>query len=302
MDLNDQGHGIRQNVRARQTIFIQGDKMFRKRLIPVIAVAALALATFAGITGYRAVYAQATTPTPTVTAPTVTAPAQSGQSSGQQAVPGKGWRGGPGDQANNTNLAAALNITTDKLTAAYQAANTEALKQAVAKGLITQAQADQYAANAQNGRPFHFDEFGSSGIDYNALLAQTLNITTDQLKAAQTTAYNTAIDAAVKAGTMTQAQADLAKGQRALMANSAFQTSMKTAYDAAVKQAVSDGVITQAQADQILAAAAQQPNGFFGGFGPGMGHGGRGGHGGPDHFGAPAGTDANNSTGTTNGL
>lgn len=273
--------------------------MTRKKIIPILTVIALGAAAVAGVFGYRAVYAQAATPT-------ATAPAQSGQSSGtsgttaQPLQPGLDKHGPMGDQVSNTDLAAALGITTDQLTAAYQTANTEALKQAVAKGLITQAQADQYAAGTTSGkpiRPFDFGQFANSGIDYNALLAQALNITTDQLKAAQTTAFNTAIDNAVKNGTMTQDQADLAKARRALQNDSNFQANLKSAYEAALKQAVTDGTITQAQADLLIQAESQMPGGMGGGFGFDMGRGGHGGHGGPMM--PPDSTSSNSGSGTS---
>lgn len=288
---------------SQDTNLFNKEHIVRKTFLPYIVVAALGLVAVFGVFGYRAVYAQAVAPTATATtaapatAPTTAAPAQSGQTT--QAVPGK--RGGLKGEASNTDLAAALGITTDKLTAAYTSANAAALKQAVAKGLITQAQADQITANAQNnGEPFHmFGNLANSGIDYNALLAQALGITTDQLKTAQTTAYNTALDTAVKNGTMTQAQADLAKARRALQNDTKFQANLKSAYDAAVKQAVTDGTITQAQADAIIQAETQQPNGGFDGFGPGFG-GGRGGHGGPRGFLPPSGTTTNNGTSSNN--
>ncbi|MGD0006426.1 MAG: hypothetical protein ABSE06_19620, partial [Anaerolineaceae bacterium] len=92
----------------------------------------------------------------------------------------------------------------------------------------------------------------------------------------------------VKAGTITQAQADLEKGRNALSNNAKFQASLQSAYEAAVKQAVTDGVITQAQADQIL--KDQSGKGFPGGFGGlgGFGAQGLGGSGGPGGF-APRG-------------
>jgi len=248
----------------------------RTKLVLSVLAGVMALTAVFGAVTYQ-VYAQAPTPT---------APAQSAGSGPGQFQPGPG-RGGRGGHLgfSNADLASALGITTDQLTAAYNTANAEALKQAVSQGLITQAQADQLAANANNGEPIHFGFLGKLGgtnsIDYNALLAKALNITTDQLKAAQQKAMNAAIDAAVQAGTMTQAQADEMKGMNALAADSAFQSAMKSAFDAALKQAVSSGVITQAQADAISQRQAQS-NGFFdGGFGGGHGRGGPGGPGGP---------------------
>jgi hypothetical protein len=184
------------------------------------------------------------------------------------------------DGASDQDLATALGIDLTKLQDAEKTATAEALKQAVAAGLITQAQADQMTANGgARGLP----RFNNSTIDYNALLAKALGITTDQLKAAQLTAFNARIDQAVKDGTLTQAQADLQKARQALENNTKFQSSLKTAYEAALKQAVSDGVITQAQADALLASQATMDKGGFG-F-----EGGRGGHGVPGGPGGPGG-------------
>ena len=166
----------------------------------------------------------------------------------------------------------------DKLTAAEQSANAEALKQAVAKGLITQAQADQYTTNGDR-RFLDWNLFAQNGIDYDTLLANALGITKDQLTAAYAKAYTTRIDAQVTAGSLTQAQADLLKGQYTLANSSKFQSSMQSAFTAAVNQAVTDGVITQAQADAILKNSA---NTNFGG----MFMGGRGGF---DGMGGPGG-------------
>lgn len=181
---------------------------------------------------------------------------------------------GKGGQADQY-LADALGITLDELTAAYQAANQAALDQAVADGLITQAQADELAAR---GTAFPFGKrwggwLSRSGIDYEALLAAELNISVEELQAARQEAHNARVDQAVADGRLTAEQADLLKGEYALRNNSDFRSAMQSAFEAAVREAVESGVITQAQADQIL--ARQQERGL-GGFGLG---GGRGGHG-----------------------
>jgi hypothetical protein len=161
-----------------------------------------------------------------------------------------------------------LGITTDELSAAYQKANEAALAQAVEQGLITQAQADQI--NAQGTAfPFsgrHRGWFDLESIDYNALLADALGISVDELQAAYAEAYVARIDQAVTDGNLTQEQADLMKGRYALYTDEAFQASMQSAFEVAVQQAVSSGVITQAQADQILA-----DNDLMKGFGMGFG-------------------------------
>jgi ribosomal protein S20 len=164
-----------------------------------------------------------------------------------------------------------LGITVEQLNTAFQTANQAALDQAVQKGLITQAQADELKSR---GATFPFGGrwsgwLSQNGIDYQALLADALGITVDQLNAAYITAHNAAIDQAVADGRLTQEQADLMKGEYALKNNQNFQTAMKNAFEAAVKQAVTEGVITQAQADQIL--ANQDGMGLRGFGGPGFG-------------------------------
>jgi hypothetical protein len=257
----------------------------RKTMIAIIVTGALAVVAAFGAVSYRAVYAQA----PTATPGTPANPQQPGQLGPGQFGPGHagklGGRGGGG--YSDADLAAALGITTDQLTAAYKTATTDAINEALSKGLITQAQADNLLANSANERGLGdlARLGGANGLDYNALLAKALNITTDQLTAAYTTAYNTSLDNAVKNGSLTQAQADAMKAERALANNAKFKAAMQSSYEAAIKQAVTDGVITQAQADALLQQAGQN-GGFFGGRGfehggPGFG-GGRGGRGGPN--------------------
>lgn len=243
-----------------------------KKVLPFLAISVLSVAAVFGVAAYQNVSAQA--PEPTQTAPATPA-------TPQQSEKGHGWVDGKAGESTDQYLADALGVTTDQLSAAYQAATTEALKLAVADGKLTQAQADQLAARA-NG---HIDGrwLNDANIDFNALLAKALNISADQLTAARQKAFDARIDAAVTAGSMTQEQADLMKGRYALGNSAQFQSSMQSAFEAAVNQAVQSGVITQAQADQILKNATQMGsrgfNGFggFGGFGSPHGHGGRGG-------------------------
>jgi hypothetical protein len=177
---------------------------------------------------------------------------------------GKGRAGGPGGYSDS-DLAAALGITVDELTAARQKAYETALTQAVEKGLITQSQADDLKTK---GTAFPYGNrwegwLTQNGFDFDALLADALGISVEKLQSAYIQAYNTRIDQAVTDGTMTQEQADLMKGQNALRADKTFQASMQSAYEAAVKQAVTDGVITQAQADLILKNASNWNMGGF---------------------------------------
>ncbi len=246
--------------------------MNKKKIITILTGGALALATVFGVVTYRVVNAQASTPTPN-------APNGAGQPGAD-----RGMRGGG---ISDENLATALGISVDQLQAAQTTATDEALKQAVADGSITQDQADQFAQNNANGGSFGGMPFlRDSAIDYNALLAQALGISTDELQAANQKAYFANLDQAVQDGTMTQEQADAAKGNYALSNDASFQSTMKSAYQAAVQQAVTDGVITQAQADQFL---SNNNGAAWGGLGGPAGFGGQGGPGGHGGFGPQGG-------------
>ena len=215
--------------------------MKQKKIISIITLGALAIATVFGALVYRTVQAAGS--------------AQAANPDQAAAYTGRGFGGGERGGFSNQDQATALGITVDELNTAYQTANAALLKQAVTDGLITQAQADEITSN---GAAFPLggrwaDWLNQKGLDYDTFLAQALGITTDELQAAHLKAFNVRIDQAVTNGNLTQSQADLLKGQYALYRNAAFQASMKSAYESAVKQAVTDGVITQAQADQILA-------------------------------------------------
>jgi hypothetical protein len=265
--------------------------MNAKKIISTIVGGGLVIAAaFGAVATYHTVFAQ--TPTPNTSTPS----SQPGNAPG-------GPKGGMRDGGyTEDQLASALGITVDKLQAAEQTATSEALKQAVADGTITQSQADQFAQNSGNGRGFGDEMFlRDSNIDYNALLAKALGITTDQLKAARQTATFAAIDQAVTAGNMTQTQADAAKARYLLSNSTTFQSSLNSAFQAAVKQAVTDGLITQAQADALLSSTNGQLDwGMRGGFdGFGGGHGGHGGPGGRDGFAPNSGSGSSTAPTTT---
>ena len=167
-----------------------------------------------------------------------------------QARGGRGFEG-----VSDEDLAEALGITVEELTAAREQAKSATLEQAVADGLITQAQADEILSGDRPtlalGRWSNW--LSENGIDYQAYLAEALGITVEELQAARSAAFIANVEQAVADGTITQEKADLILGRFALAQDSTFQSSMQTAFEAAVNQAVADGVITQAQADQILA-------------------------------------------------
>ena len=156
-------------------------------------------------------------------------------------------------------LAKELGISVDKLQTARTQAEDQMLADAVANGDLTQEQADLIKARRAL----------QSYLDPNALFAEALGISTEQLQSYRDQGLSLS-EILNKAG------------KTAVEVRDAEQA----AYQSAIHKAVSDGVITQAQADQILANGFRWLGGFGGpgGFGcPGRFGGGRG-HGG---FGFP---------------
>jgi hypothetical protein len=149
-------------------------------------------------------------------------------------------------------LAEALGITVDELEAAQEQAHAAAIQQALDQGLITQEQAD-WMSSRMKLRDY---------LDRDALTAQALGITVEELQQART-------DGKPLAVLIYELQLDPAT----------VRINMQSAYEAAIQQAVTDGVITQEQADQILAGRG------FGGRGGFAGPGGFGQFGGPRGFG-----------------
>lgn len=251
--------------------------------------------------------------------------------------PGKFGRGGflglPEDLTPKDELLAdALGISVDDLAEAQTEAHAAAIEQAVEAGLLTQEQADQilegnfgfrgFGLFGHHGFGHHgFGPLGDNEIDFDALLADALGISVEDLQAAREEAHAAAIAEMVEGGYLTQEQADLMAARQALkeyidpdalmaealgispadlqaareegtslpalleelgLTYAEFAQAKQGAYESAVQQAVDDNVLTQEQADQILSG------GGFGG--PGFrGPGGFGRHGGPGGFGGNGG-------------
>jgi len=235
-----------------------------KRWIPIFVIAALAVGGFAAFGAIDQAYAQA------------------GSSAAADVNAGVFARGGRGNLGyTDEELAAALGITTDELTTARTEAKAAALAQAVEDGLITQAQADEIAAN---GSAFPFGGrwggwLSAQGLDFDTYLADALEISTEELAAARAEALDAHLAALVADGRITQDQADLMKARFALTNSETFRSDLQSAFESALAKAVADGTITQAQADLLLAERAERPGlglrGGFDGFG-GMGGGCRG--------------------------
>jgi len=226
---------------------------------------------------------------------------------------GKGSpRGNPTDE--NKYLAEVLGITEDELTAAQQEATEAAIQAAVDQGLITQEQADEMLNNDKGFPGFGFFGRGRPGetqsentIDYDALLAKALGITTDELKTAREEARETMLADEVANGDISQEEVDLMSIRQAVasyinrdelqaealgittdelktyreartsmediltavgLTEEEYQAALKAAYEAALAKAVSDGAITQEQADLYL---ANYDKGMPGMSGPGQG-------------------------------
>jgi polyhydroxyalkanoate synthesis regulator phasin len=200
--------------------------------------------------------------------------------------------------ASDEYLAQALGVSAAELEAAKQTAYQAALDQALAEGLITQEQADAIAERAAaSGRlsSRYLREFtsGDSAIDVDALLADALGITADQLSAARTEAQSLALAAAVEAGTITQEQADQQQAEQALKSyldEQGYETQVRTLYENLVQQAVQAGVLTQEQADTFLSDSNGLGGHLDGMRGIDGGRGGRHGSGDAGRMG-PAGTD-----------
>lgn len=148
----------------------------------------------------------------------------------------------------------------------------------------------------------HGGRFGlKTGFDYDAFLADELDVTVEELQNARQAAQEAALEQAVAEGVITAEQADLIQAKQALrqyidsqeilgsalgidaadieaareagepvhelfgdLEPGEIKGILQAAYEDAVQQAIDEGVITESQAEQL------QANGFRGGF-PGKG-------------------------------
>jgi hypothetical protein len=182
---------------------------------------------------------------------------------------GSHFGGLPGNAINHEALLAeALGITEAELEAAAQEAQMAGVEEALAAGLITEAQAEQMRARIQL----------KSYLDQETMLAEALGMSVEDLRAAFS-------EGKTITTLLNEQNTDAVTVRKALLA----------AYEEAIQQAVTDGVISQVQADQILSQGFnffgrdRLGGGRFGGRG-GFENGGFNGLGGPGrHGGGPGG-------------
>lgn len=239
---------------------------------------------------------------------------------------GRGWGPwGSSDIDYAALLAEELGISVDQLEAAHEEARTAAIAAAVEQGLLTQEQADRMVVWGGFGlRGGLRGRMSSGAIDEEALLADALGISAEELQAAREAANEVAIAQAVEEGLITQEEADEIQAHKALQSYldrnallaealgmsveeleaayadgetlsslmaaqgldaATVREDLLNARGAALDQAVADGVITTEQADELRDGLMTGPRMEFG-F-RGRGDPGRFGGGGPRGFRAP---------------
>lgn len=135
--------------------------------------------------------------------------------------------GGPGGEGmmgmhgvDDTYLAQALGITTDALATAKEAAWVKIIDQALADGLITEAQATSLKSDSTgfNGRGHGLGGWliHEANVDYDTALAEQLGITTAELETARIAAQELRLQDAVDSGDLTTEQADLMRAHMAV--------------------------------------------------------------------------------------
>lgn len=194
----------------------------------------------------------------------------------------RGFHGGPGNLGdfigNEEAMAEALGISVDELQDAYEEARVAAVEQALDDGLLTEEQAEQLQEGTARFRgrfgPGHF----LGAADHEALLAEALGISVEELQDARAEVSAARLEAMVEAGVLTQEEADLIAAREAVQTyvdREALSSAVQDAYEDAIQAAVDAGAITQEQADLLLEnmpAFGEFGFGFHGGFGKRGGH------------------------------
>ena len=171
-------------------------------------------------------------------------------------------KGGPG--GSDEDLAAALGISVEDLTAAVEKAFTSAVDAALEAEYITASQAETLKEGNTNFRSLYryLGETERAEFDQDVYLAEALGITEEELADAVAAVKQARIDQLVADGVLTQEQADLQAAYQALRGSTTFAATMKQAMTDAINAEVKAGTLTQAQADLIIANLDAMPMGF----------------------------------------
>ena len=190
-------------------------------------------------------------------------------------------KGGPG--GSDEDLAAALGISVEDLTAAVEKAFTSAVDAALEAEYITASQAETLKEGNTNFRSLYryLGETERAEFDQDVYLAEALGITEEELADAVAAVKQARIDQLVADGVLTQEQADLQAAIQALRGSSTFEANMKQAMTDAINAEVTAGTLTQIQADLLIANLDEMPMGFGMGMRGMRGAGSMGGHRGP---------------------
>jgi polyhydroxyalkanoate synthesis regulator phasin len=166
------------------------------------------------------------------------------------ADPAPAARRGPAPEHTHGDeqLAQALGISVEELQAARDKARAAAIDKLVADGWLTERQAERVRARGLDHFPelWHMD----TGIDPDALLADALGITVEELDAARQTAFGLRLDEAVSAGKLTPDEAETLKARHAF--GGFLRARLRILFEGLVQDAVAEGALTQEQADRIL--------------------------------------------------
>ena len=171
-------------------------------------------------------------------------------------------KGGPG--GSDEDLAAALGITVEDLTAAQEKAFTTAVDKALEAEYLTTSQAESLKAGSASFRSLYryLSETERAEFEQEAFLAESLGISAEELQSAYNAMEQARIDQLVADGAISQDQADLQAAYQALWESTTFEASMKQAMTDAINAEVAAGILTQAQADLLIANLGEMPMGF----------------------------------------
>ena len=164
-------------------------------------------------------------------------------------------------------LAEALGISVEELQTAKETAHEAAIAQAVEDGTITQEQADAMADGGDKGRGGKGGRH-VPGSNYNALLAEALGITTEEIETAQQSVRETLVSERPDNSGTREARSSIQTYLEDAVEQANLNELYQQAYQDAVEAALADEAITEDQAALLLENLPSFGHGFGG-------HGGR---------------------------